>query len=40
MGWMFFGDLPTATMLAGAAIIVLSGLMIFAADQKGRSAGP
>lgn len=39
MGWMFFGDLPTATMLAGAAIIVVSGLMIFAADHKGRSAG-
>lgn len=36
LGWMFFGDLPTATMLAGAAIIILSGLMIFAPEARRR----
>jgi len=37
MGWLFFGDLPTTTLLAGAAIIVVSGLMIYAAETRGRS---
>ena len=40
MGWMFFGDLPTATMLAGAAIIVVSGLMIFTAETRAKAPAP
>lgn len=28
-GWLFFGDIPSATLTIGAALIVLSGLYIF-----------
>jgi drug/metabolite transporter (DMT)-like permease len=31
-GWLFFGDLPHAAMLGGAAIIVVSGLILFLRD--------
>lgn len=33
-GWMFFGDAPRPAMLAGAAIIVASGLFIFFREQQ------
>ncbi|MCF3640582.1 DMT family transporter [Rhizobium sp. TRM95111] len=33
-GWLFFGDLPRPAMLAGAALIVLSGLFIFFRELK------
>ena len=39
LGWIFFGDLPGAWMLAGAAIIVLSGLMLYAAETRAPKAG-
>ncbi len=32
-GWMFFGDVPRASMLIGAALIVASGLFIFIREQ-------
>lgn len=32
-GWMFFGDVPRAGMLIGAALIVASGLFIFIREQ-------
>ncbi len=32
-GWMFFGDLPRASMMVGAALIVASGLFIFIREQ-------
>ena len=28
-GWLFFGDVPGARILIGAAIVVLAGLFIF-----------
>ncbi len=34
LGWLFFGDLPRAMMLVGAAIIVASGLFIFFREQR------
>ncbi|MCP8895205.1 DMT family transporter [Shinella daejeonensis] len=33
-GWLFFGDLPRAAMLAGAVVIVASGLFIFFREQQ------
>ncbi|MDT4880869.1 hypothetical protein FQZ97_1166700 [compost metagenome] len=33
-GWMFFGDIPKASMLIGAALIVGSGLFIFFREQR------
>lgn len=33
-GWMFFGDLPRSGMLAGAALIIASGLFIFFREQR------
>jgi drug/metabolite transporter (DMT)-like permease len=33
-GWMIFGDLPRPAMLAGAAIIISSGLFIFWREQQ------
>ncbi|MCX8998338.1 DMT family transporter [Rhizobiaceae bacterium BDR2-2] len=33
-GWLFFGDLPKPAMLAGAALIVGSGLFIFFREQQ------
>lgn len=33
-GWLFFGDLPRPAMLAGAVVIVASGLFIFFREQK------
>lgn len=33
-GWMFFGDVPRATMLLGAALIVGSGMFIFFREQQ------
>ncbi|MBB6181304.1 DMT family transporter [Pseudorhizobium flavum] len=32
-GWMFFGDVPRLTMMAGAALIIASGLFIFVREQ-------
>ena len=32
-GWMFFGDVPRLTMMAGAALIIASGLFIFIREQ-------
>jgi drug/metabolite transporter (DMT)-like permease len=32
-GWMFFGDVPRFSMMAGAALIVASGLFIFIREQ-------
>jgi drug/metabolite transporter (DMT)-like permease len=34
LGWLFFGDVPHPMMLAGAAIIVASGLFIFVREQR------
>lgn len=34
LGWMFFGDLPTAPMLAGAAVIVASGLFVLHRERQ------
>jgi drug/metabolite transporter (DMT)-like permease len=34
-GWLFFADMPRPAMLAGAAIIVASGLFIFFREQRG-----
>ncbi|MBC8718347.1 DMT family transporter [Ochrobactrum sp. Marseille-Q0166] len=33
-GWLFFGDVPKAEMIMGAALIVGSGLFIFFREQK------
>lgn len=33
-GWMFFGDVPRATMLFGATLIVGSGMFIFFREQQ------
>ncbi len=33
-GWMFFGDLPRAGMLVGAALIIASGLFIFFRERS------
>jgi drug/metabolite transporter (DMT)-like permease len=39
-GWLFFGDVPgTATMLAGAAIIIGSGLFIFYRERAAARRG-
>jgi drug/metabolite transporter (DMT)-like permease len=38
LGWMFFGDLPRPLMLLGAAIIVLSGLIIYVRDTRAKRA--
>ena len=38
LGWLIFDDLPRPLMLLGAAIIVLSGLIIFVRDTKARRA--
>lgn len=32
-GWLFFGDVPRLTMMAGAALIIASGLFIFVREQ-------
>lgn len=34
LGWMFFDELPGAIMLVGAAIITLSGLIIYVRERK------
>lgn len=34
LGWLFFGDLPRPLMLLGAAIIILSGLIIYVRDTR------
>jgi drug/metabolite transporter (DMT)-like permease len=34
LGYLVFGDVPDAPMLAGAAIIVASGLYIFWREQR------
>jgi len=33
-GWLFFGDMPRLSMLAGAALIVASGLFIFFRERQ------
>ncbi|MEQ8480566.1 MAG: DMT family transporter [Hoeflea sp.] len=38
LGWLFFGDLPRPLMLAGAAIIVVSGLIIYVRDTRANRA--
>lgn len=38
LGWLFFGDLPRLLMLLGAAIIILSGLIIYVRDTRSRRA--
>lgn len=39
LGWLWFGDLPDATALAGAAIIVVSGIGLWRAEsRRGRKA--
>lgn len=35
-GWLFFGDLPRPLMLLGAAVIVLSGLIIYVRDTRAK----
>lgn len=39
LGWLIFGDLPDATTLAGAAIVVASGLYLLARERARRGAG-
>lgn len=38
LGWIFFGDLPRPLMLLGAAIIILSGLIIYVRDTRAKRA--
>jgi drug/metabolite transporter (DMT)-like permease len=33
LGYMFFGDIPRTTMVAGAAIIIAAGIYIFVREQ-------
>jgi drug/metabolite transporter (DMT)-like permease len=35
-GWLFFGDLPTSRTLAGAAVILTSGLLMMAVEIRRR----
>ncbi len=39
LGWLIFGDVPRAMMLAGAAIIVAAGLFIFLRERRAARAG-
>jgi drug/metabolite transporter (DMT)-like permease len=34
LGWIFFGDIPSAPMLAGAGIIIAAGVYIFWREQR------
>jgi drug/metabolite transporter (DMT)-like permease len=34
LGWIFFGDIPSAPMLAGAGIIIVAGVYIFWREQR------
>jgi drug/metabolite transporter (DMT)-like permease len=34
LGWIFFGDIPSAPMLAGAGIIIAAGVYIFVREQR------
>ncbi|WP_439136917.1 DMT family transporter [Roseicyclus sp.] len=36
LGWIFFDDIPRTTMLVGAAIIVLGGLLLVMSDKQSR----
>ncbi|WP_420407538.1 DMT family transporter [Hoeflea sp.] len=38
LGWLFFDDVPRPLMLAGAVIIVISGLIIYVRDTRARRA--
>jgi drug/metabolite transporter (DMT)-like permease len=34
LGWLFFGDIPSAPMLTGAGIIIAAGVYIFVREQR------
>lgn len=34
LGWIFFGDVPSASMLTGAGIIIAAGVYIFVREQR------
>jgi drug/metabolite transporter (DMT)-like permease len=34
LGWMFFGDVPTAAVLTGAAFIVVAGFLLLLPEGK------
>jgi drug/metabolite transporter (DMT)-like permease len=39
-GWAVFGDVPDRSLLAGAAIIIASGLVIWLRETRARRRGP